>query len=209
MSFRKKVRSLVNSIRKIFSFTAVTNTDQLWQEFQSQNVVMLWIVGPLFSGKKSLASYLTENSTLRLLRTESTQTTNHEPRKHIIKSTIYQLKQEIKNNFKFCSGFIVSDFPVKMSEILEFENSICKPSVVICIESTLDATLGRALVYDPAADLNEIRVQYVVENKFMEKILRKYSKENKARRIFSRYPIHEMHAKVVEVLETEFSCKFK
>ena len=96
-----------------------------------------------------------------------------------------------------------------MSEILEFENSICKPSVVICIESTLDATLGRALVYDPAADLNEIRVQYVVENKFMEKILRKYSKENKARRIFSRYPIHEMHAKVVEVLETEFSCKFK
>ncbi|EFA02423.1 adenylate kinase isoenzyme 1 [Tribolium castaneum] len=207
---------LPNVPEKLFSGFSVSNffpQDPLWKEFIEARLPIFWIIGPSFSGKTSLAHILTEISNFHMLRLQFLSSiTTENSKAHLVEpkdNKIVKLKNEIRNTFKDSQGYIIDDFPSNLKECIQFEKKICKPTVVIYISINLDAILARALAQHPNLDINALRIGYVREMKNSEKICRRYEKLYKVIKVYSQFPIQDTHAKVIEILETDFGYKFK
>jgi adenylate kinase family enzyme len=196
--------------QKLYNKVKFLRRDTVWSDFVDSSLPIFWIIGPAQSGKTTLAHFLSECSNYRLIHmkhlapqgTKSTSTLD-------LRDYVTLLKMEIKNTFKYCHGYIIDDFPTNMSECKRFERKLRKPTIIIYISISLDATLGRALAQHPTADLNAVRIDYVKQVKFSEKIYHRYLKRHNVMKIFSQYPIQDTHAKALEHLETEFGYKFR
>lgn len=183
-------------------FPKFFTSDPVWTEFKHAKLPIIWIIGPKYSGKSTIAVFLAEVSNFRLI---NRSTLSLVPNIDFVSA----VKAELKDSFKASQGYIIHDFPANMKECKQFEKKCCKPSVVIYITLCLDAILSRALAAQPAGDINDFRVHYVKEQRLAEKVYCRYEKFKRAVKVFSQYPIQDTQGRVLDILETDFGYKFK
>ncbi|RZC39419.1 hypothetical protein BDFB_010441 [Asbolus verrucosus] len=199
----------LNTLRSITSRISIKK-DQVWQDFIEEKLPIFWIVGPALSGKTTLAHFLSDCSNYRLISLKHLVNTHaHKSTKFSSKTIVSKLKEEMKNTFRYCHGYILDDFPRNLHQSARFKKKICEPSVIICVTISLDGILGRALALHPTIDLNAVRIDYVVRSRFTEELYRTYQQRNNVIKMFSQFPIQETHNKVLEYLETDFGYKFR